>query len=408
MGSPERFDRDLDLKTLVAGIRPTRLATVLFSLLGDGFSLRDNNGEAVLGGRCASSGTDAIPLQHQLDRVGTLAAQGAAPENLQAAAELLELVFDASARLRMAADLHLQAVHEDYEMLRIQHAALAESEARYRALAEELEARVQEQVATIEHTRRQLYQAEKLAAVGQLAAGVAHEINNPLGFILSNLATARGYLRHFARLSGIVDQSDAAALKDYWLSHGLDHALRDFADLVEESAEGADRMARIVADLKAFSSVDAAGEEVADLNAHLRRVADMARPRLPDGASLTLALAPLPPLHCHAGRLNQAFLNLLTNAAQAVSPGGNIRIASAATPEGIRIVIEDDGTGIPAELQERVFEPFFTTREVGAGTGLGLTVARDIVLAHSGRIALQSESGRGTRAEIVLPAVAAS
>jgi signal transduction histidine kinase len=263
-------------------------------------------------------------------------------------------------------------------------------------------------VATIEDTRRQLYQAEKLSAVGQLAAGVAHEINNPLGFILSNLATARGYLRHFNRLAGLIGQSDAAALKDYWQAHGLDHALRDFTDLIEESAEGAGRMARIVADLKAFSSVDAAGEVMADLNAHLSTVAGMARTRLPAGAALTLDLAPLPRLRCHAGRLNQAFLNLLLNAAQAVGADGEVRITSMETPAGIAITIRDNGAGIPAEVQARVFEPFFTTREVGAGTGLGLTVARDIVLAHGGSIALQSEPGRGTRAEIILPAGAPS
>jgi signal transduction histidine kinase len=403
MGSPERFDRDLNLKTLLANVSPTRLAGVLRGLLGDDFSLRDDDGEEVLAGPRAHPHEGGIPLQHQLDCVGTLSAPAAAPENLQAAAALLDLLMEAGARLRMAADLHLQAVHEDYEMLRSQHAALAESESRYRALAGELEARVQEQVATIEHTRRQLYQAEKLAAVGQLAAGVAHEINNPLGFILSNLATARGYLRHFARLSGIVAQSDAAALKDYWLSHGLDHALRDFADLVEESAAGAERMARIVADLKTFSSIDAAGETVADLNEHLRTVAGVARPRLPDGASLVLDLATLPPLRCHAGRLNQAFLNLLINAAQAVGPDGSIRIVSAATPDGIRIAVEDDGAGVPEGMLERVFEPFFTTRAVGAGTGLGLTVARDVVMAHGGRIRLERLPGRGTRAEIILP-----
>jgi signal transduction histidine kinase len=134
----------------------------------------------------------------------------------------------------------------------------------------------------------------------------------------------------------------------------------------------------------------------------------MARTRLPAGAALTLDLAPLPRLRCHAGRLNQAFLNLLLNAAQAVGADGEVRITSMETPAGIAITIRDNGAGIPAEVQARVFEPFFTTREVGAGTGLGLTVARDIVLAHGGSIALQSEPGRGTRAEIILPAGAPS
>ncbi len=192
-------------------------------------------------------------------------------------------------------------------------------------------------------------------------------------------------------------------MQDYWRAQGLGGALRDFAALLDESAEGAARVARIVADLKAFSSVDAAGEEDADLNEQLRAVANMARPRLPAGATLTLDLAPLPRLRCHAGRLNQAFLNLLLNAAQAVGEDGDIRIASTATPGGICVSVSDNGAGIPAALLTRVFEPFFTTREVGAGTGLGLTVARDIVMAHGGGIALESEAGRGTRVRIELP-----
>lgn len=403
MGTPERFDRDLDLKALLAGFPAARLAAALGSLLGDGFLLCDEGGETVLAGRSARPCEGAIPLRHQLDDVGALSAPTAAPENLRAAAALLELLIDAGARLRMAADLHLQAVHEDYEALLAKHAALAESEARYRALATELEARVQSQVATIERSQRQLYQAEKMASVGQLAAGVAHEINNPLGFILSNLATGRGYLRQFERLSGLLAGGDTAALQECWRAQDLDGALRDFAALLDESAEGAARVARIVADLKAFSSVDAAGEEEADLNEQLRTVAGMARPRLPAGATLTLDLAPLPRLHCHAGRLNQAFLNILLNAAQAVGEGGDVRIASSAAPHGIGVTISDNGAGIPAALLTRVFEPFFTTRDVGAGTGLGLTVARDIVLAHGGRIDLESEAGRGTRVRIELP-----
>lgn len=403
MGNPAQFDRDLDLSSLLAGFPRARLAAVLVGLLGDSFSLRDESGEVILAGRNARPGQAGIPLQHQLDSVGMLSAPEAAPENLRAAAALLEILADAGARLRMAADLHLQAVHEDYQSLLAKHAALAASEDRYRTLAEELDARVRAQVATIEHTQRQLYQAEKLASVGQLAAGMAHEINNPLGFILSNLATARGYLRQFARLSGLAENADAAGLKEYWQAHGLEAALRDFAALVEESAEGAERMAGIVADLKTFSRVDAAGEEAVDLNEHLRAVANMARPRLPAAAALTLSLAPLPRLRCNAGRLNQAFLNLLLNAAQAVGANGEIRLATAAEPGGIRVTIMDNGTGIPAELQGRVFDPFFTTREVGAGTGLGLTVARDAVLAHGGSIALDSAPGRGTRVEVFLP-----
>ncbi|MDT3736397.1 MAG: hypothetical protein ROZ00_09245 [Denitratisoma sp.] len=260
MDDPERIDCDIDLKSLIADIRPTRLDGVLRGLLGEDFRLCDNNGETLLGDRRASRGVDGVPLQYRLDRVGTLSAPSAAPENLRAAADFLELVFEAGERLGMAAGLHLQAAQEDYRALLERHAALAGAEAHYRALAGELEARVQVQVATIERTWSQLYQAERQAA------GIAQELDAPLDLILCNLATARSYLRHFVRLAGLIGQSDAAALKAYWQEHGLEHALRDFAELVEASLDNAERMAHVVTGLKDDSQADAATETDADLN----------------------------------------------------------------------------------------------------------------------------------------------
>lgn len=260
MHDTERIERDIDLKSLIADIRPTRLAGVLRQLLGENFSLCDDNGATLLGDRRAPPGADGIPLRHRLERVGTLSAPSAAPENLRAAADFLELVFEAGGRLGMATGLHLQAAQEDYRALLERHAALAGAEAHYRALAGELEARVQVQVATIERTWGQLYQAERQAA------GIAQELDGPLDLILGNLATARSYLRHFVRLAGLIGQSDAAALKAYWQEHGLEHALHDFAGLIEESAENADRLAHAVAGLKAACRADAATETDADLD----------------------------------------------------------------------------------------------------------------------------------------------
>jgi signal transduction histidine kinase len=294
-------------------------------------------------------------------------------------------------------------MREDYQQLLAKHAALIESEARYRALSAELEGRVQEQVATIEAAQRQLYQAEKMASVGSLAAGVAHEINNPMGFIRSNLATAAGYVRRLAALAPLVARSAEPALREAWAKGDMDFVLEDFAALLEESVAGADRVAKIVADLKAFSSVDSAEEEFADLNENLRAVANVAAPQLAGRATLTLELSPLPRLRCHPGKLNQVFLSLVQNAIQAVGAGGRIRVGSACGEGELRITVCDDGAGMAPEVLARAFDPFYTTRGVGKGTGLGLTVARDIVAAHGGRIELQSAPGRGTTVTVVLP-----
>lgn len=260
MNYPERIERDIDLKSLIADLRPTRLAGVLRQMLGADFSLCDDKGATLLGDRRAPPDADGIPLRHRLDHVGTLYAPSAAPDNLRAAAAFLELIFEAGGRLGMATGLHLQAAQEDYRALLDRHAALTRAEAHYRMLAGELEARVQVQVATIERTWGQLYQAERQAA------GIAHELDGPLGLVLGNLATARGYLRHFVRLAGLIGQSDAAALKAYWQEHGLEHALHDFAGLIEEAAENADQLAHAVADLKTACHADAATETDAGLN----------------------------------------------------------------------------------------------------------------------------------------------
>lgn len=266
MDDPEHIDRDVDLNSLIADIRPTRLDGVLRGLLGEDFRLCDNNGATLLGDRRAPPGGDGIPLQHRLDRVGTLSAPTAAPEKLHAAAAFLELLFEAVGRRGLAADLRLQAAQAEHRTLLDRHAALTESEAFYRSLSGELEARVQVQVATIERTWNQLYQAERQAV------GIAQEFDGTLGLVLGNLATARGYLRHFVRLAGLIGQSDAAALKAYWQEHGLELALHDFAGLIEEAAENADQLAHAVAGLKTACHADAAAETDSGLSERLHQL----------------------------------------------------------------------------------------------------------------------------------------
>lgn len=400
---PRPFDRDLGVRELLAGVPLPRLDALLGTLLGAEYRLAAADGAAVLGRATPFAAPHRAAVRHELETLAQLESEQADEARLTAAAGLLELMLKLSARYHMAAELHVETVNEDYAALQRKHAALQESEARYKVLSEQLEERVKEQVKTIETAQRQLYQAEKLASIGQLAAGVAHEINNPIGFIRSNLGTARQYVQDLGSLASLLGSGNLAQFQAAWQNADMAFVLEDFASLLNESIDGADRVAKIVADLKGFSNVDRAEEEMVDLNDNLRAVCAVVAGQFNGKAELQLDLQPLPRLLCLPGHLNQVFLNLLLNAAQAVSDAGRIEVASDVVDNQIRIRISDNGCGIPQDNLERIFEPFFTTREVGSGTGLGLTVARDIVQAHGGRIEVESQSGKGSMFTILLP-----
>jgi len=395
------FDREWRLAELLDAAALARLGPALAGLLGADPALLDATGELLWG--VPPGEMRRVPLTLELEPIGFLACANAAPERLLAARDLLLGVLRAEVRFKMASVLHLEAVAEDFASLKREHARLLESEARYRKLSEELEARVEHQVAQLEERQQMLYQAEKLASVGQLAAGMAHEINNPLGFIGSNLSTFKTYLERFAALQKSLP-SDSTA----WRELDLDFILEDAADLLADSARGIERIARIVSDLKSFSNVDRATEEFADLNESLQHVASVMRSQLPAGVALTLALTPLPRLVCLPGHLNQLFFNIVRNAVQAIQDAGRsgeVWVSSGVVAGGIEIRVVDNGQGMSAEQREHAFEPFYTTRQVGAGAGLGLSTARNIVLAHSGRIELSSTPGLGTTVTVFFPLV---
>jgi signal transduction histidine kinase len=279
----------------------------------------------------------------------------------------LVILLRAQLRFKMASTLHLEAVAEDFESLKREHARLLDSEARYKTLAGELETRVKSQVAQLEERQQMLYAAEKLAAIGQLAAGMAHEINNPLGFVRSNLSTFSAYLQKFAKLRSRFADVDVA-----WRELDLDFVLEDSLDLLGDSAVGIDRIARIVSDLKSFSNVDRATEEFANLNDSLKHAISMIERQLPPAVTLKLDLGDLDSFVCLPGHLNQLFYNLIRNAIQAVQDSGRpgeVRISSHRADHGIDVQIADNGVGMSPEQRARAFEPFFTTRPVGDGAG---------------------------------------
>lgn len=397
------FERDLNLQDLLLGIDKQRLATALQTLLGAPIAIFDPRGACLLGASEPTNDMPGLPLYGELEPIGTIAA--AVPQDrLKAAADLLKLLLHTNARYLMASDLHLQTQQDDFDELQRRHKALEQSELRYKTLAETLEIRVQQQVKTIENTQLKLYETEKLASVGRLAAGIAHEINNPIGFIRSNLTTARSYLDSLTKIGDLLPScQDIAALKTAWQREDMDFIRQDMRDILAESISGTERIAAIVKDLKGFSRVDETEREEADLNVLIRQVCNVAAAELRGKAELQLDLGALPLLHCHPGELGQVFLSILLNAADAMSARGSIRWRTAFQDNRIVIEVRDTGRGIAEADMPRIFDPFFTTKEVGKGMGLGLSVSRNIVQAHGGDLTLESRPDTGTRVTISLP-----
>jgi len=260
-------------------------------------------------------------------------------------------------------------------------------------------------------SQAKLLQQEKMASVGQLAAGVAHEINNPMGFITSNLGSLAKYFKRLgefsARQAEVASQcanpAQTAELARLRKELKIDFIMADSASLIQESLGGADRVRIIVRNLKSFSRVDQAEESTVDINQCLEETLTIIWNELKYKCEVEKEYGELPPLKCHPQQLNQVFMNLLMNAAQAIVDKGTITIRSWVEEGEIRVAISDNGCGIAPEHMGRLFEPFFTTKEVGKGTGLGLSITYDIVKKHQGRIEVASEPGKGTTFTVCLP-----
>ncbi|MFH1658821.1 MAG: ATP-binding protein [Pseudomonadota bacterium] len=393
------FDREWRLDELLDAASQEKIGPALSALLGGNFALTDDTGKTLWGQPSPEARREALILE--LEPIGYLLSSSASPAALSAARQLMLSLLRAEVRFKMASTLHLESVAEDFESLKREHARLSESEARYKALSGELEARVKKQVGELEERQQMLYEAEKLASVGQLAAGMAHEINNPLGFVRSNLSTFEKYLAKFAEL-----KTHPGSLAEGWQALDLDFTLEDGIDLLHDSAKGMERIARIVADLKAFSNVDRASEEYADLNNCLHEAVSMVEAKMPPGIHFRFDLLPLPSIVCLPGHINQLFFNVIRNAVLAIADSGRpgeVKISSEADEAGIHIRIHDTGVGMTAEQIEHAFEPFYTTRPVGSGVGLGLATARNVVQAHSGRISLDSQPDVGTTVSLFFP-----
>ncbi len=257
-------------------------------------------------------------------------------------------------------------------------------------LNESLEARVEERTQELRDTQNQLMQSEKMSALGQLVAGVAHELNNPIGFVHANLQLLDEFIEKLVRAEH--GEGDVEQIRDA------------ITRLLTRSREGTERVKQIVQDLRTFSRMDQAESQMADLNEEINRTLALMEPRLKSGVEIVRNFDELPQVRCYPGQLNQVFLNLLMNGCDAIeASGGTITITTREIDRGVRLEFKDDGPGISPEVQSRIFDPFFTTKEVGKGTGLGLSLSHGIIERHGGRFFVSSELGHGASFVIDLP-----
>lgn len=269
----------------------------------------------------------------------------------------------------------------------------------------------------IKRNQAQMIQSEKMAGLGQLAAGVAHEINNPVGFVTSNLQTLKKYSLSIKKMISEYDSLvSSVQSKDFEKSvsfltelaktkekEDIAYILDDLDNLVKESIDGTNRVKEIVKGLKSFARLDEAEMKEADINEGIESTLKIVWNEIKYKCEVIKKLSPLPMIVCFPGQLNQVFMNLIVNAAQAIQEKGTLTIESFVEKEDIVIRFTDTGSGIKPENLEKLFNPFFTTKAVGKGTGLGLSVSYGIIKKHKGDIFVESQVGVGTTFTIKLP-----
>ncbi len=323
----------------------------------------------------------------------------------------LKIAFYAGAPLRLDNGLVLGTLcvidREPKLLTEVQKEAL---QALARQVMGQLERR--HELAQLEAAQAQLLQSEKMASIGQLAAGVAHEINNPIGFVTSNIATLRSYTE---TMIGVIDRYSAsmAALElpaearqkidalidqNEWL-----YLKKDAQDLIDESMDGLGRVKDIVGALRDFSHAGTSVREYADVHASIDNALRIVANTLRDKIDIIKEFGDLKPIRCMPSQLAQVFMNLLVNAAHAMTDKGTVRITTKMDNNWVNVQVADNGQGIAPEHLPHIFEPFFTTKAIGVGTGLGLSVTYNIITAHGGKVSVVSAVGSGTTFTLQLP-----
>ncbi len=265
-------------------------------------------------------------------------------------------------------------------------------------------------------TQKQLVQSEKLASIGQLSAGITHEINNPMTFITNNIEVLREYLKSYTQVFELVQrlkisveeknmeeaQRIVKELTDLEENTKFDFILKDVENLIEESRSGAERIKSIILELKTFAHKDIGVVEKADINEILEKILAILRNEVKYKAQVEKKYGDIPSVICNSQQIGQVFMNILVNAVHSIEKEGTITVETFVDKEFVYIEISDTGVGIPEEELQIIFDPFFTTKEIGKGTGLGLSISYEIVKAHGGDILVESIPGRGTKFSIKL------
>ena len=269
----------------------------------------------------------------------------------------------------------------------------------------------------LRQTQNQLVRSEKLAGIGQLAAGVAHEINNPTGFVLSNLNTMREYVAEFFTYTELLEkivtatpqgvQQQAQRIRNEVRSiidnDDYSYLKNELPKIIEESLDGLQRIKAIVSSLLTFASSGEEGKCMVDVNTEIESALLLIEDEISKRGHAVSKLGSLPEIYGNPQQLEQMFVNFLLNATQSIKAGGTITVKTDVEGNYVSIEITDDGIGIPKDVVQNIFNPFFTTREVGKGVGLGLSIAYRIIENHNGNIDVQSEPGFGTTFTIRLP-----
>ena len=255
----------------------------------------------------------------------------------------------------------------------------------------------------IRDTQARLVHTAKMASLGQLVAGVAHELNNPIGFVYSNMSTLRDYVE---KLHRVIEAASSSKADFDRAKKEIDYEFieQDLPKLISSSEEGARRMRDIVVKLRNFSRLDEAKLKRVDLKEGIETTLSLLQGETKNRVRLHTDFQPVPEVLCYASQMNQVFMNIISNAAQAIEGEGDVWIRLTENPKGlVQVSIRDSGPGIKVDLLERIFDPFFTTKDVGQGTGLGLSISYEIVKKHGGDIRVFSEPGKGTEFTIEIP-----
>ena len=281
---------------------------------------------------------------------------------------------------------------------------------RYKEALENQNAELARRGTELERLQAQIVHTEKMASLGQLAAGVAHELNNPAGFIYSNIALLKGYIKRLERCLNAFDDvalppASAERIRDMKTEMGYDDILTDLDSILSDCYIGAERIRDIVQNLRLFSRLDEAELKPVDLNEGIEATLRLLSMYYKSGTIRLLRdYGELPQVNCYAAQLNQVWMNLLVNAAQAIGEAeGEVRIKTRCEGANVIVSISDTGAGIEPEHLKNIFDPFFTTKAVGEGTGLGLSISHGVIVRHGGAIVVDSTPARGTTFTITIP-----